>query len=643
VRQCPFVSAFVFGLLALQSPNLSAQTFEADIQPLLVKFCVKCHGKGEELSGEVDFTKSNNDATAISQYEIFEAAAELLRKRQMPPEGEEQPTDQDRKQFFAWYQHRLVDSVKAHPGVFKPRRLSATEYRNTLRSLFGFDLEVAVIAAEQTVSEKSMVMKLLPTDPPGGSGFRNDTDSNPLSTVIWDQYSVLVDLALEELFSAKRRKRLEALAGPLPQSGMTTSAVETLIRNFLPRAYRRTVPEPEIAAILARLNEGEDLVALLKVELKAALMSPRFLYRGLMMKRTPGTQQPVDDFELAERLSYFLWADMPDEELFTLAASGKLSEPEIYAEQIERLLDSPKSRNLAEDFAVQWFSLDEIDHVSNNPPHTIALKSQPVDYLNWLFAEDRPLLELIDSRTTFANPHTAKYYGRDRGQMKPYRKQKGIEIEAVPNQKLTLKNTKERGGLLTMPGVLAMNRGPVLRGTWMLERILGEHLPDPPPDVGQVQPNRSGENLSFRERFELHRSKPTCAVCHDKIDPLGFSLEEYGSDGTYNGKKSRVDTSGQLPSGEKFEDYDGLKKILMTTQRQRVIQNIVERTLSYALCRKLKLHDRPTVMRIVKKLDSTNGTWRDLVHSVCDSLPFRETFVRARTKATVAADSKSAR
>ena len=214
------------------------------------------------------------------------------------------------------------------------------------------------------------------------------------------------------------------------------------------------------------------------------------------------------------------------------------------------------------------FSLNEIDHVSDNPPVRDALKSQPIDYLHYLFTRDRPLTELIDSTTTFINPHTAKYYPVDRKQMVAYKRVKGIEIEKVPNQQIKLKETaNHRGGLLTMPGVLAMNRGPILRGTWILERILGDHLPDPPANVGQVPPNKRDEDLTFRQRFEIHRNNPACASCHDKIDPLGFGLQHYAVDGrflplgnTANKRKQkappvdpdRLDSSGRLPSGNRL-------------------------------------------------------------------------------------------
>ena len=644
IRQLKASGLILAALPATQLPCLAG----FDVQPFLEAHCIRCHG-GEKVKGKVDFTKINGSkSTLAAHFVTWELAAELVEIEEMPPEDEDPPSAEERAGFIDWYRTQFIESVEAQAGPFQPRRLSAIEYRNTLRSLFGFDLEVAIVEAEQTVVEKSLVMKLLPTDPPGASGFTNDTHGNPLSTVIWDQYSYLTDAALEELFSRSRRADLEKFSGPLSDSGITQAEAEQTIRGFVPRAWRRSLSDEEIEKFVAPLDglSGKTLVAALKTEMKTALMAPSFLYRGLLVEGTPGQQQAVDDFELAERLSYFLWADQPDDELSDLAANGKLSDPHVLAGQIERMLDAPTSRSLAEVFARQWLALGEIEHVSNNPPVSDALTSQPIDLIDYLFRENRPLIELIDSPVTFINVHTAKFYPKDRGQMKRYVKQKGIEVESVPNQRIRLENTAERGGILTMPGVLAMNKGPVIRGTWILERILGDHLGDPPADVGVVAPNRKGEKLSFRERFEEHRSNQNCAVCHDKIDPLGFAMQRYNAQGGYiadknnapvdTGKKRKkndppgpteaLDTSGQLPSGEVFKDFAELKKILTTSQRETIIRNLVEKTLSYALCRRLEVYDQPTVTQIVASLETREhgGTYRDLVHEVVDSLPFRQ-------------------
>ncbi len=613
------------------------------IKPLLDRYCLECHG-GDKVKGEVDFSLIQTWDDAVAQYELWETVVERLRESEMPPEDEPQPTPEEKNQILRWYQSALVDSVQASPGPFQPRRLSAKEYRNTLRSVFGFDLEVAIIKAEQTLAESSLVLKLLPTDPPGASGFTNDTHTNPLTPLIWGQYSYLIDSALDRLFSATEPSHLVALAGPGSDGDWPRERVDHLLREVWNRALRRPVEGEKLAAGVERVCAESDREQAVRAEIKAILMSPGFLYRGLLMTSEEPGQQAVDDYEYAERLSYFLWGDMPDETLRRLAGEGELRRPSVIAEQVDRLLASPKARHLADTFAWEWFSLGEMDTASGQVPMVVALRTQVMDFVQYLFRENRPIMELIDSETTFINPFLARYYPKDRRQMAAYRKQKGIEMEIVAHQRIRLEHTKERGGLLTMPGILAMNRGPVLRGVWMLERILGEHLPEPPPDVGQVPANGAGENRSFRERFEAHRSQATCAICHDKIDPLGFAAQGYDQRGGYtlveqaeaddggirfldkDGKL--IDTSGQMPNGEPFASFDELKTILMTSYRPQIMRNVVERTLAFGLCRKLALHDRPTVDAILAELEAEEGGFRDLVLLIVKSLPFRETVVK---------------
>lgn len=622
--------------------------FQTDVAPVLKKYCGECHS-GQEANGDVDFTAIKTRAAVDEAYELWESVAGHLKHQTMPPEDQPRPTADEAARVQKWYQ-QFVDNIQARPAVLRPRRLSVVEYRNTLHSVLGFDLEVDIIEAEQTITEKSLVVKLLPTDPPGKSGFTNDTHANPLTTNAWDQYSYLTDTALEELFSRDRAEQLQSLAGPTKDGKLSGNNLQQLFTTVLTRARRRDPAKKQVQQILSRIPETsrENKVEAAKFELKAILMSPAFLYRGLLATgqhdAKQGGQQAVDAFEFAERLSYFLWADMPDAELMDLARSEKLLQPDITRQQIDRMLASPKSRRLAEVFASEWLTLSEINSASNNPPVADALRSQPVDFMHYLFTSDRPILELIDSKTAFLNAHTAKMYGRDAKQLVRYRKQKGIEVESLPNQKIELKESPERGGILTMPGVLAMNRGPILRGTWMLERILGEELPEPPANVGQVPPNRGKEKLTFRQRFQQHRSDATCAVCHDKIDPLGFALQAFDNSGKYIKSASykpdkkqkkgaepvianQIDTSGKLPSGETFNGISELKTLLQTSQREAVVGNAVRRTMAYALARKLELFDQPTTRALTKEMIEKNGTWRDLFIAIGQSQAFRETIL----------------
>ncbi len=627
---------------------LSAEiTFEENIRPILEISCVKCHG-AETVKGSVDFAKIRTEVDADAQFELWETVVEVVEAGEMPPEDHPQLTLENKKTIAAWYELRLSAPVEPLPGVFKARRLSGPEYRNSLRSLFGFDLKVAVAEAQQTVAgEQSLVLKLLPKDPPGDSGFVNDTHGAPLSSALWEQYAFLTEAALEKLFAPNQRAGLKVLIGGEFSDGwdledFSEKQAEALIRYFVPRAFRRHVPDSRFGNALETIrgHSGRNLVTILKFELKALLLSPEFLYRGLLMPVKAGGRQAVDSYELAERLSYFLWEDRPDDELMLLAQNGELSSSTALREQVERMLKSPLARNLSESFGVQWLGIANLDALITNPISHHSLRTQPVLFLNYLFTEDRPVMELIDSKTTFINTGVSGFYGDDRSRMNLHPTPRGIERQTTPFERFTLEKASWRGGILTMPGILTMNRGPIQRGTWLLRTVLGERLGEPPADIPPVKPAPRGEKLTFRERFERHRSDVSCARCHEKIDPIGFSLDGYDTNGRFikrggmraTASSSLIDTSGKLPSGETFTDYAELKAIFMGSQRSRIVRNAVERTLSYALCRKMTRNDYPVIDQITEKIVERNGTWKDLFTEIVMSPSFRETIIVVKEK-----------
>ena len=635
-------SSALTGGLVLADPE-----FDSSIRPLIEDYCLTCHG-GEKVKGEVDFSEIMEADDFSAHFEIWETVADVLDFGDMPPEDEERrPSSDEVQQILNWYQNRFVQSVEARAGDFRPRRLSATEYRNTLRSVLGFDLETTIMGAEQTVIERSLVLKLLPDDPPGESGYMNDTRNTPLTSHLWEQHAYIADRAIGELFSSERRQALSNLLGEeLPEEfqadKLTNGQASSLLRNLSKLANRRPIPESSLHFAFTSLQglSGETLLNATKREIKAILVSPSFLYRGLLVEGEPGEQQRVDAFELAERLSYFLWEDMPDASLMEAAESGELLNRDGLASQIDRMLASPKALNLSESFAHQWLGLADIDSAADDATTRGSLRSQPLDFLHYLFTEDRPVMELIDSDVAFTSYLTAKFYPEDREQLSKYVKPKGIERQLVSNERIKIEKDQERGGILTMPGILAMNRGPILRGTWMLRRILGERLGEPPADVPPIQATAPNDELSFRDRFDQHRADSTCARCHDRIDPLGFALQEFDDDGAYklaaNYKMPRktsdhdepideIDTSGTMPTGESFANFKELKDILLTSKREDIIRNIVEQVLAYALCRKLEVYDRSTVEAITKTIDQSDGSWEDLFLEVALSLPFQET------------------
>ncbi|MCM8536402.1 MAG: DUF1592 domain-containing protein, partial [Lentisphaeraceae bacterium] len=499
------IKFIIMGLLLTLSSQAKELTLKSKATPFLKKYCIECHG-GKKVKGKIDLTKIKTQQDLLKNYEVFESALELIHGKEMPPEDDPQPTKAEIKVFENWYKETFIKNVSAQAGPAKPRRLSVNEYKNTMRDLFGFELEVSFSAAEETVMETSLVKKLMPLDPPGESDFQNNTHAVPLTTVLWNNYSYLADFALNELFKKKNRAHLEVFSGKINGNNFTITHSKNMVRKFLPMAYRRVVSKNEINKAISKLDQ-KNVVESLKNELKVALMSPRFIFRGLMMTVKEGQQHKVDQFELAERLSYFIWGSMPDKRLLSLAYKKHLSNPKVLKQEIDRMVADKRSRNLAEDFAYQWLAFKEMNHLGGRVPMMQSLQRQPEYFFDYLIKEDRPLMELIDSKVAFTNPLTKNFYHKnDLKSMPSYRRAKGIEMEYVPHSKITLKDTKDRGGILTMPGLLAMNASkgrtsPVLRGTWVLERILGDHLPEA-PNVPVVPNNKKGENLSFRQRFE---------------------------------------------------------------------------------------------------------------------------------------------
>ncbi|VTU02579.1 planctomycete cytochrome c domain protein : Uncharacterized protein OS=Lentisphaera araneosa HTCC2155 GN=LNTAR_07859 PE=4 SV=1: PSD3: PSD4: PSCyt3: PSD2 [Gemmataceae bacterium] len=648
MRQHTRTSVQTVGALLALCFSTAARGEEVPVQvrTFLTTHCVRCHG-ADKARGDLNFEEVlANRAGVAGDFKAWRVSAARVADREMPPAGERQPTGAERAAFAEWYRSAAT-ALRVEPAPVRVRRLSVEEYKRTVESLFGFALPVATVRAEQTRAETSLVRKLLPTDPLGPSGFTNDTSTSPISPKALEAYAYIAEAAAAKLFAPDGRDALERHCGPVRGGALTAAQGAELLDAFQARSQRRpiTAADRDAHAKLVKGLGGAQLEAVLKRELKYLAVAPEFLYRGLLATRGTGVG-PVDGFELAERLSYFLWADMPDDELLAAAAADTLARPDGLRAQVQRMLKSPRSRSLAEVFAVEWLQLNEIDGASREVPYAAALKGQPVEFLNDLVARNRPLKELIDSKTEFVNAYLANYYAPDAARFPAAARRAGVELEALPLARIELLGTPGRGGLLTMPGVLAMNKGPIQRGKWVLERVLGEHLGEPPPNVPAVKPSKAG-GASFRKRFEDHRANAACASCHDRIDPVGFAFEAYADGGGFRlasdfasqrvskappPKKPAVtrvadpavDASGVLPSGEKFADFEEFKALLTTTLWPRVVENVVRRTLAYALCRELGAGDEKVVADLTARLARPGATWGDLIDGVVTSPLFRD-------------------
>jgi cytochrome c553 len=413
------------------------------------------------------------------------------------------------------------------------------------------------------------------------------------------------------------------------------AAARRLLATFVPKAYRRPVEPAEIDRFLALcdrgVERGDPYEERIKLALKAVLVSPRFLFR--IEDRAPDSKiKPIGHYDLASRLSYFLWATMPDAELLSLAEQGKLQDPKTLTQQVDRMLDDPRSRAFASAFVGQWLGtqdiggravplLTELQHYYT-PDVAADLRQEPVLLFHHIVGGNRSLLELLTANYTFLTERLGKFYqvdGKVKGLSDTFQR-----VEWPDNR---------RAGVLGFASVLAMTShykqgSPVLRGAWVLDTLLGTPVPAPPPDVPPLEKaSKSDAGLSMRQILGRHRADPTCSTCHNLMDPIGFGLENFDWMGRWRDEESNgkpVDASGVLPSGEKFNGAAELRQVLLD-RKDDFVSHLTGKVLGYALGRSLQDGDHCTVQRLTQTLKQNNYSARTLIREIVLSVPFRNT------------------
>ncbi len=405
------------------------------------------------------------------------------------------------------------------------------------------------------------------------------------------------------------------------------AAAEKVLTNFARRAYRRPVKPDEVARLMklydVAAKQGEAFHHALKLPMKAVLVSPHFLYRIEEDPKNPTDVRTLNDFEFATRLSYFLWSSMPDEELFALAAKGELRKPGTLEFQVKRMLRDPKAKALSENFAGQWLELRKLQALAPDkgyfPAWDEALRTAMVREAEAFFEHvvqtDRPVLDFLDADYTFVNERLAKHYGMS-------------DVKGTEFRKVKLPDGR-RGGVVTMASTMTVTSNPtrtspVKRGKWILENVLGTPPPPPAPDVPELPP--TGElKGTLRQQMEQHRADPSCAVCHNKLDPLGFGLENFDGIGgwrTQDNKKD-IDSSGELPGGQTFSGPAELRKVLLGKADQ-FRSCFAEKLLTFGLGRGLEYYDKCALEDIAKAAKADGDKFSALVLAVVKSDPFQK-------------------
>ena len=412
--------------------------------------------------------------------------------------------------------------------------------------------------------------------------------------------------------------------------GHAASCATRIMTSLAGRAFRRPVASTEVARYVALVHRAQKDEASfeegLAVGIQALLVSPDFLFR--IERDRPAVSaaiaHPITQHELATRLSYFLWASMPDAALRRAADAGTLRNPGVLSAQVRRMLRDPKSHSLAEQFGGQWLQFRALESLTRNRERfpdfddylRMCMRRETERFVEYVIRNDRSILDFIDAKYSFLNERLAKHYGIDGVTGPEFRR---VDLTGTP-----------RSGVLTQASVLrvssyATRTSPVLRGKWILDNLLNAPPPDPPPDVPNLNEASIRTVASLRQQLEAHRTNPTCASCHRRMDPLGFGLENFDAVGAWRTIDGEfpIDATGFLPDGDEFNGPEELRDVLVK-QRQTFARCLTSKLMTYALGRGLQSYDTRTVSAIADRLPASEYRFSALVLEIVNSLPFQQ-------------------
>jgi mono/diheme cytochrome c family protein len=615
--------------------NLAAADFKTTIAPLFAKHCTRCHGGDNPKNGlSLEFADQDDVVRSLQKdRKLFERVAERIRLAEMPPGKSAKLSEAEKKALITWIDHdvlRIDANGPRDPGnVARVRRLTRTEYANTVRDLFYF--------------KEFKPADDFPADDVG-YGFDNIADLLSVSPNLLEQYLKTAEQVITQLdktakpspnWAEKDKTYWEPNDGVfLPirdvklRFNNNQDRVRLVLQTFLPRAYRRAVTPEEIERLMvfARLSlaqEGESFIRPKSVyaPLRAALCSPYFLFR--IENDPPKGIAPINEFELASRLSYFLWSGLPDDELFKLANENQLRAHQV--EQVRRMLKDPKARALVENFAEQWLCLGAFKSIVPDPklfpdfdePLRQAMRQETERFVEHVFKEDRGIMDFLDADYTFLNERLAKHYG----------------IEGVGGDDfrlVKLDRGQRPGGLLMHGSILTLTStptrtSPVKRGIWVLQTLFNDPPAPPPADVPPLEEDGAAITGTVRQVLQKHRENVQCAGCHDKIDPLGLALENFNAVGVWRAKEGDfpIDSSGVLLNGASFKNIDEFRTAL-NAKRADFRKAFVEKLLIYALGRGLEYADKYAVEDICTQVARQDDRFVSVILAIVESDLFQK-------------------
>lgn len=580
---------------------------------LLQRYCLDCHS-GDEPEAQLGLDRYPTDESVTAARDVWQKVIQMVKTREMPPQDMEQPSEAERMSLNRWIQQQLdnLDCSQAKPGRVTLRRLNRVEYNNTIRDLVGVSFRPADDFPSDDV----------------GEGFDNIGDVLSMPPLLVEKYVEAAEKIVTEAFSKQETRERIVICRPSAELSKRDCA-ERILRAFGGRAFRRPMTDAELARLLELMKRaqaaGMEDVRQLQVALVTILASPHFLFKVEMDPEPDDVHatRRLNGYEIATRLSYFLWSSMPDETLFQLAADGTLTQPQVIEAQAMRMLRDPKAAAFVENFAGQWLQLRSLAKVAPDtqrfPTFDDSLRRAMMRETEMFFAhivrEDRSVLDFLTADFTFVNQRLAEHYG----------------ITGVVGEEFRQVSLGERrAGVLTHASILTLTSNPtrtspVKRGKWILENVLGTPPPPPPAGVEELAEGEGEELLgSLRERLEQHRADPNCATCHNRMDPLGFGLENFDAVGAWRVKDGKfpIDPSGELPGQETFAGPVELMTVLRENKSEDFLRCLTKKMLTYALGRGLVSDDECAIRDVLKRMENNDHRFSALIRGIVTSDPF---------------------
>lgn len=676
----------MFCVLTVLLTTQTASAFESDrpesdasakaagtLETVLQSHCVKCHSAGEDPEGDIALSEIN-DRNVADDLDQLQSLIDVLDLEEMPPEDETQLPPETRRKLLAELKATLRGAV-AHSKQYPRtpiRRMNRFQYNNAVVDLFDLNCTVftlpermlrehrgyfqpasgkmpdEVFVGSRPLGKSQMIEPRLagvaafPQDLRAEHGYDNQADHLSLSPLLMESFLKLGQSITESPDFVPANVGIWDMffAAPAPDSDLELIVRERL-KSFLTRAFRRSVDQSQLDRysqyVLRNLEDGVAFPVAMKAVAAATISSPRFLYLYDLSSESPSVT-PVDDYELASRLSFFLWGSIPDQTLLELAAEGRLREKDALNEQFERMIRDRKLKRFCDSFPSQWLQLERIISSVPSPeefPNFYFLKYrdsmhmmlEPLLLFETVLIENQPITQLIDSDFTYRSDLLEDAYG----ELAIQDNRNGRGVQVIRFRRLPIEDRRS-GGVITNAAVMTMTSGPegtqpITRGAW-LAGVVFNNPPEPPPaDVPALgeKPAEGEEHLTLRERLAMHRKRSDCKGCHEQIDPLGFALENFNPVGVWrdqyeNGRD--VDMAGTLFRKHRFENVIEFKDALLS-EKDRFTEALAGHLLSFALARPLSAADRVALGEITAKVASDEYKIHTLLRQVVLSEPFQ--------------------